>query len=569
MRSRIRPKGGPTVSNLSGWRPGARVHDLQWPLPGSWPHAALLVALLAFATACGPSGDRAETDEETTGRPEPGGTAVLCVPSAPSSLDPFVTADQRAFDLEPLLFTPLVRWSADGEVAPYLARSWSWADDRRQLTLQLRSGVRWHDSSRVTAADVAWTLEAASSPEYASPLLSDFRSVEEADPRDSTTVVVRFAEPYTAGVAPLTSLPILPRHLLAQTAPKNFARASYHREPVGSGPYRLAERRPNGSLVFERFDLFPDDLGGTYLDRIVVRVIESPRTMLTEFRVGGVDACVTTSSGAAQLQKVEGLEITPLQPSGVQFVALNTSKTPFGDPRVRRAMSAALDREAIARIVSPAASPAGTPLPKGSPWISPEVTQPDGDQALADSLLTAAGWSREDDDEMRRNSEGERFSFTLASHPGLRDALTVVQSQLREVGTDVELRFMEPTAFMGMIKNPDTRPAAMALGFQSESLRRPDLRPGLQSGSPRNLSGFASPRLDSLMAVAVTARDSAQLRRTYHEIQRILRDRVPVLYTVYVPRMLAVGSRLRGVEPALNTPLASVAEWWIPPARRQ
>lgn len=569
MRSRNRPKGGPTVSNFSGWRPGARVDDLQWPLPGSWPYAALLVALLAFASGCGPSGDRAETEEETTGRPQSGGTAVLCVPSAPSSLDPFVTNDQRAFDIAPLLFTPLVRWSGEGDVEPYLARSWSWADDRRQLTLQLRSDVRWHDSSRVTAADVAWTLEAASSPEYASPLRSDFASVENVSAPDSATVVVGFAEPYAAGLGPLASLPILPRHLLAETAPKNFAQASYHREPVGSGPFRLAERRPDGSLVFERFGLFPDDLGGAYLDRIVVRVIESPRTMLTEFRVGGVDACVTTSSGAAQLQSVQGLEITPLQPSGVQFVALNTGTELFGDPRVRRALSAGLDRAAIATVVSPAASAAGTPLPKGSPWTSPTVNQPDGDPALADSLLDAAGWTRNGEEEIRRNADGEPLSFTLASHPGLRDPLTAVQSQLERVGVDVELRFMEPTAFISTIRNPETRPAAMALGSQYQSLRQPDLRPDLQSGSPRNLSGFANARLDSLMNAAVTARDSAQRHWTYREIQAILRDQVPVIYTVYTPRTLAVGPRLRGVAPALNTPLASVAEWWIPPSRRQ
>lgn len=557
------------VNNSSGWRPGGRLDGVHRPLSASWRSAVFVIALLVLPVGCSPSGDRAETQEETTARPQPGGTAVLCVPSAPSSLDPFVTNDQRSFDLASLLFTPLVRWSAGGDVQPYLARSWSWADDRRQLTLQLRTDVRWHDSSRVTAEDVAWTLEAASSPEYASPLLSDFRTVEEATAPDSTTVVVRFADPYHSGLEPLTSLPILPRHLLAETAPQEFAQASYHRNPVGSGPFRLSERRPSGSLVFERFGRFPDDLGSAYLDRIVVRVIESPRTMLTEFRVGGVDACVTTASGAAQLQEGQGLKITPLQPSGVQFVALNTGTELFGDSRVRRALSAGLDRAAIATVVSPAASPAGTPLPTGSPWTSPAVTQPDDDPALADSLLAAAGWTRNGEDGMRLNADGEPLTFTLASHPGLRDPLTAIQSQLEGVGVDVALRFMEPTAFIGTIRNPETRPAAMALGSQYESLKQPDLRPDLQSGSPRNLSGFASARLDTLMNVAVTARDSGQRHGAYREIQEILSEQVPVIYTVYVPRTLAVGPRLRGVEPALNTPLASVAEWWIPRARRR
>lgn len=529
------------------------------------------VAAFAFSlllVACGEAGDRPAREAEEAAAPQPGGTAVVCVQSQAKSLNPFVTRGQRALDLAPLLYTPLARRDTAREIQPYLARSWSWANGRRRLRLDLRQDMAWHDGSPVTARDVAWTLKTAARPKYYSGA-SDFSTLDSVTVRDSSTVVVRFAEPFVAGLEPFVDLPVLPRHLLEGIPPEEFAGASYHREPVGSGPFRFVERRPDGSLVFERFEGFPDELGPVYLDRLVVRVIPEPRTMVTEFRVGGVDACITTNSGAGELQEVQDLRIESLRPATVQYVALNTDEAPFRDVRVRRAFSAALDRSAFVSVISPLASPAMSPLSPESPWWAPQFVQPDDDPALADSLLTAAGWTREGDAGIRTTPDGEKLAFTMMAPPQGRDVLTVMQSQLEEVGADVELQFMEFAAYLGRIRNPETRPAAMALGLGKESLRRPDLRLALHSESGDNFSGYGSARLDSLLAVAASATDSQSLRRAYRGIQREVSSAVPYVYTVYVPRGLAVAPRLRGAEPVLSTALATVPEWWIPRSMRR
>lgn len=527
-----------------------------------WMAAGVAVCLVAVA--CGQDEDEGTTGADRATAPQPGGTAVVCVQSQAKSLNPFVTPqDQRTLDLAPLLYTPLVQRDTAREITPHLARSWSWADERRRLRFDLREDVSWHDGSPVTARDVAWTIETATRPEY-HPAAADFSSLESVTVADSSTVVVRFGEPFVAGLEPFTTLPVLPRHLLAEIAPEEFAGASYHREPVGSGPFRFIERRPDGSLVFERFDGFPDELGSVYLNRLVVRVIPEPRTMVTEFRVGGVDACITTNSAAGQLQKVQDLRIESLRPATVQYVALNTAGAPFRDVRVRRAFSAALDRSALASLISPLASPAASPLSPESPWWAPQFVQPDDDPGLADSLLTAAGWTRQGDGGVRSTSDGERLAFTMMAPPQGRDVLTVMQSQLEEVGADVELRFMEFAAYLGRIRNPETRPAAMALGLGKESFRRPNLRPTLHSESPDNFSGYGSARLDSLLTMAASAADSQSLQRAYRGIQREVSGEVPYVFTVYVPRGLAVGPRLRGAQPVLSTAFATVEEWWIP-----
>lgn len=552
--------------------PGSSITPPRSSLPDRWwAHvrgAAISCLVVLLAPACAP-GEDDSTPEDRPSEGRAGGTAVLCVPSQPESLNPLVTPDQRAADLAPLLFTPLVRYGRDGGIEPYLARDWSWEDGHRRLILQLRNDVRWHDGSPVRAEDVAWTLEIASRPEFGYPSASDFASLVEAVARDSTTVLVRFEEPYASGVEPFASVPILPRHLLADREPQEFGQADYHRAPVGSGPYRISRRRSDGSLVYERVADFPDELGARHLDRVVVRVIPETGAMLAELRTGGVDACVTVSGAAEQLQKLEQVELTPLRPAAQQIVALNSSRNPFGDVRVRRALSAALDRSAVAAITSPLSEPAPNPLPSSSPWFDSSLAQPDDRPALADSLLSVAGWREGSDEAPRRRPDGEELRFTIVATPQLEDALTAIQAQLRDVGVEAELRFMEPAAYFGSLRDPETRPDAMGLGYQISSLRRPDLYGHFHSEGALNISGYSSARFDSLLAVVASTTDSADLASAYRGIQRELTRDVPVLFTVSVPRVLAVGPRLSGVDPAPNTALASVAGWWIPPAERR
>lgn len=538
-----------------------------------WSHvrrAAIFCLVVLPTAACAPGEDAGPPEEGETGVEErPGGTAVLCVPSQPQSLNPLVTPDQRASDLAPLVFTPLVRYAADGEIEPYLAREWSWEDERRRLIFRLREDLRWHDGSAVRGHDVAWTLQVASRPAYGYPAASDFSSLAEVEARDSSTVVVRFEEPFAAGMEPFASVPILPRHLLGDLGPEEFGEDGFHRAPIGSGPYRFAGRRSDGSLVYERFEGFPEELGARHLDRVVVRVIPETGAMVAELRVRGVDACITVSGAAEQLGRLREVELVSLRPAGQQFVALDSSEEPFGDVGLRRGLSAALERSAIAAVTSPLSEPSPNPLPASSPWFDPGLAQPDDQPGLADSLLAAAGWTRADDGEVRRGEEGEELRFTIVATPQLEDALTAMQAQLRSAGVGVELQFMEPAAYFGSLQDPETRPAAMGLGYQLTSLRRPDLHGHFHSEGALNISAYANPRFDSLLAVVASTSDSAELASAYRGIQRELTRDVPVLFTVTAPRVLAVGPRLRGVESAPNTALASIAAWWIPPAERR
>jgi peptide/nickel transport system substrate-binding protein len=494
----------------------------------------------------------------------PGRTAVVCVQGAPATLNPMVSPDLVASDLKLLLYTPLVLYGGGGSVRPYLATRWKWSADQRDLRLEIRRDVRWQDGQPLTAADVVFTLTAAADPVRLQGARTPL-DIESITAPATDVVQVRFRTPQVAGLEPLVTLPVLPRHLLENVPAAEFARAPYNREPVGSGPYRLARRLGDGSLELERSPYFPAGLGRPALDRLVIRIVPEPAAIGTALATGEADLCYGGSGLFQQVRSGSGIGILPVPPTVIQAIPLNTSHPPLDDARVRRALSAALDRSGIGAVVSPLARPARSLLPEGSQWLDAASAQPDANPALAASLLASAGWSTIGDDGIRRNARGEPLRIQLIAPPAFAAPLTVVQAQLRRVGVDVEFRSMEWASYVGVLMKRESRPDAMALGYSPDRFLFPDYTDQLSSTSGRNLSSYASARVDSILVQLRGVLPAGKRAGLYRELQRRVAEDVPTIYTVYVPRLALVGPRLQGVRVDLNGPFASILDWRLRP----
>ena len=522
--------------------------------------------MVAYAlAACG--GERGAAPEAVDESEKAGGMAVVCTQNAPESLDAFVSSDLTAADLRLLLFTPLVLYGEGGEYRPHLATRWEWSEDRRSLVFEIRHDVTWHDGEPLTAADVAFTLDIARQPEYAYPSADDYSDLKDVTVQDSVTVELRFATPNVGGLEQFVWLPILPRHLLAHLEPNEFAGAGYHRSPVGSGPFEFRERRPDGTIVLERYERYPEGLGVPYLDRIAIRTIVEPSAILVELANGGVDVCMTDAALAERTSGLDHLDVIRLEPPPLMVLPLNSQHPPLDDVRVRRALSAALDRSEIATTVAAVAEPAGNPLPESSPWFDPQLLQLDDDSTLAAALLDSAGWQRRG--AVRTNERGEELRLELTAPPIRQDALVVAQSQWRRLGVRVELRFLEYTSFYDVLQKPASRPDIMGLTFAPEKIFTPDseLFAEFHSEGLFNLGSYASPAVDSMIERLALPIEPSERRQIYVELQRCIVHDVPMIFVAYVPRLEIVGPRLRGVEADLNGPFAAITNWWLFPKR--
>ncbi len=511
------------------------------------------ILLLAGTLAC--SGD--------AGGPPAGGTAVYCTAALPDVLNTFVTPDVTASDVRWLLFTPLVRYDAEGSaMVPWLAIAWRWNSARTEVDVALRTDIVWHDGETLDADDVAWTIRIAADPVYGYVGADDLAGLLAAEPIAADTVRLRFDRPLIAEMEPFTALPILPRHLLDTIPAERFDEAAFHRSPVGSGPFRFTERTVDGAVVLTRHEAFPEALGRAGLDRLILRGVPEVTSQLVELQTGNVEACVMGSSRAADVEQNAALRALPVPPTGIQVIPLNGRQAPLDDVRVRRALSAALDRSTLATSLSSLIQPARTFLPPGSRWLDATLLQPDADSARAAAVLDSAGW-RPGPDGIRRNAAGRPLRFTLAAPQPLRNLLTVVQAQWRRVGIDVELRFLEGAAYVAMIREPSTRPAAMALSFIPDRIVTPDPWEQLNSEGGNNLAAYRNATVDSLTALLRTPLADAERAAAYHQVQRRVMEDVPLLYLLHAPRLLAVHAELDGVLTDRNGPFASVAAWRV------
>src|SRR6266702_4396125 len=274
-----------------------------------------------------------------------GRTVVYASGADLQSVNPLLTVHPFARQVERyVLLTTLVRYDSALVPRPYLARAWTWSEDRKSLTFRLQPGVRWGD-------DV------------------------------------------------LTDLAILPARLLDSIPRTELRRAAWNEHPVGNGPFRFVAHEAGRRWVFAANPDFPGVLGGPpALERFIVVVVDEPTTKLAALTSGEIDFAGIQPAHAAFVRKNPALTVLDypqIMPNGIVF---NTRNPPFDDARVRLAVALALDRrEIVDGYLFGFGAVADGPVPPGVPGyapVRPIPTNPDsarrllGGRRIAFELLT-------------------------------------------------------------------------------------------------------------------------------------------------------------------------------------
>jgi oligopeptide transport system substrate-binding protein len=312
------------------------------------------------------------------------------------------------------LFEGLSTFDAAGRVVPGAAESWQVSADGLRYTFRLRPDLRWSDGVPLTAEDFAWGWRRSLAPATAS-----VRATRLYVLRGAREVHAGRLAPQRLGVRaldsrmlvveleyPMPSLPALlageegfplPRHAIERHG-SAWTRAGNH---VGNGAFALAERRPRGAILLKRNARF-HAAGGVALEAVQYLPSDDLRTMVSRFRAGEIDVngwpgFPVQQGPALQRELGAQVRVSPLQ--SVRYLRFNTARAPFDDPRVRRALSLAVDRDVLVRriltggeTVTVRALPAGLPedlVPADNPLAS---GTPATRLAEARRLLDEAGY---------------------------------------------------------------------------------------------------------------------------------------------------------------------------------
>ena len=484
------------------------------------------------------------------------------------SINPLFTVHPLAKAVQKhVLFTTLAAYDSALQPVPRLA-SWTWNPDRTMLTFVLRQDVFWHDGRPTTAEDVVWTLDMARAPEVAYPRARDLAWVTGVTAVDSYTVEVRFLRPQPVFPDVLTDLAVLPAHEFVGLDPSEIRQAAFNRTPVGNGPFRFREYRPNQRWVFERSSGFPVALGQPALERFVIAVVDESATKLAALTSGELDFAGISPAHAGFVRRDARLTVVDYPVMFVAAVIWNLRRPPFDDIRVRRALTMALDRQLIVdAYLYGFGDVAEGPVPPEHPWYQ-EVASLPYDRAAAEALFNEAGWSRGSDGIRARG--GSRLALDLMTVGSGDNGLEqMIQAQLRDVGVDVTIRQLELATFLavaqGATRDFDAMvtliPGDLSLGYVAAMFE------GVAPG-PLAYPGLRSDEFDAALAATHDAAGPEALATAWARAQRMLAAAHPTTWLYHARGLQGVNRRVLASPPDLRGELANITEWQIEQGER-
>jgi len=328
------------------------------------------------------------------------------------------------------------------------------------MVFTLRPNVTFHDGHILDAYDVKFTYEAIINPKNLSPRVADYEPVKRVEVIDPLTVRIIYKRLYSPALG-TWAMGILPEHLLNDEAlgneakragkePKKFSlrQSSFNRHPIGCGPFVFREWKSDQYITMDRFDEYWE--GPPNYKRYVYRVIPDLLTQEMEFYAGTVD------SYGVQPHQVQRLKDNPQYQSfsgpsfGYTYIGYNMRRKPFDDPRVRMALSMAIDVDKIIQYVLYGQGERITgPFVKQTDYYNQRVKTIPYDPKGALRLLEEAGWKQNKEGWLEK--DGKRFQFTLITNSGndLRKAiLTIAQDGWKQIGIDVRTDLLEWAVFI-------------------------------------------------------------------------------------------------------------------------
>ncbi len=388
-------------------------------------------SLALLGSAC--SGASETTDKGSdvgAGAPKRGGTLHV---ARAESFDGWVldsAAAYASYQTQYAVIEPLVRSAPDGQdLAPGLAESWTYDPKGPSWTFVLRDGLLFSDGTPLTSADVAFSETVwAAGPNFGAV----YAGIKKVKTPDERTVVFELFDPDS-------TLPVVLSWSASGVMPKDFGgrtEEEYYADPIGAGAFTVEEWSPGGRIVLRRNENFYDP-ERPYVDEVVIDVVTDANERAVMFESGQVDISEYVSPITAPQY---GDSLVALPRSQVEHLSFNTTRAPLDDPDLRLAIANAIDYEAIAGgpFAGYGSPPQGIIAPNLPNWAAPTLSPFSKNVEEARRLLAGS-----------KNPDPSTLEIVYDSGiPADHLVAQIVQSNLAEIGVDVELSGLETGAFL-------------------------------------------------------------------------------------------------------------------------
>jgi len=485
----------------------------------------------------------------TVAEPERGGTLVVALASAPTSLDP---ADHRSRESETVIrnmFDGLVTRDTRSGVHLELAEAMNWLDNET-LEVKLRQGVLFHDGVEMTADDVVFTFNRIIGenmieyPEsHTSPRKGLIAPLESIEKTGDYSVVMHFSGPWGPAMQMIVHQQIVPKHYLEEVGTEGFIA-----HPIGTGPFKFVSAKGMDEIVTERFDDYyggaPDltPVGPACVEKAIFRVIPEASTRVAALLAGEVDIIQALPPELiGMIEQNPAVQVKTAPGTQPKWMEVNVTLPPFDDVKVRQALNYAVDKQLITdEIYDGRAVALPGALSPFNNFVNKDL-EPypyDPDKALA--LLAEAGWTDSDGDGIV-DKDGQPFSFTMDTIEAWRPLAEAVAGLFRDIGVETG----------GQAYLDDWGDSAFDPVGHFEAKWH-----GYVEGSTygrANFSCYSNERVNELVKLGETTADVAERQAIYDEAQEIVYEEAPAVFLILPEEAEAASSRVQNWEPASDS----------------
>lgn len=578
------------------------------PMRGLVP-VSLLVGFACMFPVQRAQGVQTKEERMVTGSAvgQPGGTITVAVRSDPKTLNPVLAVDESTREIIDCMNADLIHINRETQkTEPALAKSWSISRDGKIFILHLRRGLEFSDGQPFTADDVVFSFQVYLDEKIHSPqrdLLVVGGKPVSVKKIDELTVEFQLTEPYAAAERIFDGLAILPKHIL-ETAYRNgtFSKlwgvSMPPNEFAGLGAFRLKEYVPGQRIVLERNPHYwKADRAGRrlpYIDQLVFLFVPSEDAQVIRFQAGDTDLLSRLSAeNFAVLQReqtLKGYKLEDLGPgleynflffnlnnlTGKKLPEIERKQAWFEDTGFRQAVSAAIDRDGIVRLVyNGRATPLWSQVTPGNKlWVDSSLADPPQSLDRARELLRTAHFSwNSTGDLLDARGRTVEFSILTSSSNAERSRIaTLIQDDLTKLGMKVHVVSLDFSAMVDRLLNSfDYEAAVMGLA-SGDADPESEMNVWLSSGGTHlwNLteSKPATPweaEIDRLMNQQQVTLDYKRRKHLYDQVQQIVAQELPLVCLASPHILVGAKNRVGNFHPAILAPyvLANVDELYV------
>ncbi|MFZ5642064.1 MAG: ABC transporter substrate-binding protein [Bacillota bacterium] len=496
----------------------------------------LLVLALAVA-GCG-GGDKQAGGQKTF---------VFAQGSDPRGLDPAFVDDGESANPIVNIYDTLVRYkSGSTEIEPALATEWTPSPDGKEWTFKLRQNVKFHDGTPFNADAVVYSVSRQLPPKRTDdmPYASfTFGPVEKVEKVDDYTVKFSLSEPYAPFLANLAMSLAAP--IVSPAAVEKYGK-DYIDHPVGTGPFKFVEWKKGQQIVLEANKEYWG--GAPKLDKLVYKFVKENSVRASELKAGQIHAMNGVDPNDVKMLEGAGVKVIKNPGMNINYLAFFTNKKPFNDPKLRQAVSHAINRQNYVEFLYQglAELPNGV-LPSFMPGYDKTLAPYEYNPEKAKELLKEAGYA-------------SGLKVTLLTYSTVRpynpvggDKLAAaVQDDLRKVGIEAEIKTYPWKEYKEIYKPEIVKEGDMMLYGWIGDNGDPDnflsLLETKEIKSTLNTSKYSNKKVDELLVKGRTARTDEERNAAYSELQKIVEKDAPWVFISHSKDMAAYSTKVEGFE---------------------